>query len=222
MPWPEALIFDVDGTLAETEPLHLAAFNAVFAQAGLWQWSEREYRTLLTTTGGKERIARYITEHGWDLDRYPVADLHAAKNRHYAGLLGQVTLREGIAELIAGAQASGIRLAIATTTSQENVVALLHAVGAEDVFESIAAGDMVAEKKPAPDVYLLALRQLGLPAEACLALEDSRQGLRSAKAAGLRVALCPALFTKGDGASGADILLESFADLKIDALREMA
>lgn len=215
----KALVFDVDGTLAETEAVHLAAFNAAFAAAGLpWVWSEAEYERLLTTTGGKERIARYIREAGGDPGDFPVAALHRDKTARYAGRVaaGGVALRPGVAELLAEATARGLRLAIATTTSPENVEALIQATlgrGMKDVFEVIAAGDMVAAKKPAPDVYLLALRRLRLEPEECVAFEDSRNGLLAAQAAGLFTVVCPGQFTAGEDFTGADLLLPRLGSL---------
>lgn len=214
-----ALIFDVDGTLAETEELHRRAFNDAFAQAGLgWHWTQGDYHALLKTTGGKERIARFVAEQGQVMAPAQVAALHAAKTARYVALMaqGQIALRPGIGDLIAQAQAAGIRLAIATTTSLPNVEALSLAVfgkPAAQVFEVIAGGDMVAAKKPAPDVYLLALRMLGLHPEQAVALEDSRNGLHAAKAAGLACCLCPGVYTQGEDFDRADLILSDFTEL---------
>ena len=215
----EALIFDVDGTLAETEEIHRHAFNAAFAKAGLeWSWTRQDYQVLLTTAGGKERIARYVAEIGADLVGTSVADLHASKTAIYGSLLsqGQISLRPGIADLIAQARAAGLRLAIATTTSLPNVEALCCSVfgkRAGQVFEVIVAGDMVSAKKPAPDAYFQALHQLDLNAGQAVALEDSLNGLRSAKAAGLAVCVAPGVYSLGENLSGADLLVPEFSDL---------
>ena len=187
----QAIIFDVDGTLAETEEVHRAAFNQAFAEAGLgWHWNEDLYRELLKVTGGKERIASFIESAG-GLGMRPVgvetliADLHRRKTAIYAELLagGSVKPRPGVAGLIEGALIDGIRLAIATTTSRPNVDALLIAIlgaGSPSAFEVIAAGDSVAAKKPAPDIFLAALSDLRLQPRDCLAIEDSQNGLRAA------------------------------------------
>ena len=199
-----ALIFDVDGTLAETELAHLAAFNAAFAAAGLdWRWSEAEYARLLTTTGGKERIARFAGERGLAIEAAAVAALHADKTRRFAVLVedGAVALRPGVAELLAAARARGVRLAVATTTTPANVDALCRAAlgaPAAAVFEVIAAGDAVKAKKPAPDVYLLALAGLGLDPAGCVAVEDSLNGLVAARAAGLFTVVTPSRFSAGE------------------------
>lgn len=213
------LIFDVDGTLAETEPLHLAAFNEAFAAAGLgWRWSDADYARLLATTGGKERIARHARETGVALDPGLVAALHRDKTARYGALVaaGALVMRPGVAALLDEARARGLRLAVATTTAPENVDALLQAtmgVPAASVFSVIAAGDMVAAKKPAPDVYRLALARLGLPAEACVAFEDSRNGLDAALGAGLFTVLTPSRFSAGEDFAGASLLLTSLPGL---------
>lgn len=184
-----ALIFDVDGTLAETEEWHRAAFNAAFAAAGLeWQWDQALYARLLAVTGGKERIRHYIEAHGGQpaLAADAIAALHRDKTARYTALLeGPLALRPGIAALMWEARQAGLKLAIATTTSRPNVDALLAAAEPLPAFDAIAAGDEVPRKKPAPDIYHLALQKLALPAAACLAIEDTENGLASARAAGI-------------------------------------
>lgn len=215
----EAIIFDVDGTLAETEELHRRAFNETFAEIGVdWFWDREDYRELLTTTGGKERITRFLRQQKGDAAPLPVEDIHRAKTDRFVALMaeGEIGLRPGIAELIDEARRAGVRLAIATTTSLPNVEALCRACfrqPASEVFEVIAAGDMVAEKKPSPQVYQLALRMLGLPPERAVALEDSWNGLRAAKAAGLRCIVSPGFYTRQESFDGADRVLGCFTEL---------
>jgi HAD superfamily hydrolase (TIGR01509 family) len=221
----QALIFDVDGTLADTErDGHRPAFNAAFAEAGLdWDWSVPLYGELLAVTGGKERIRRYIErwrpEHlaADDLDAL-IADLHRRKTAHYLALLrsGAIALRPGVLRLLREARAAGIRLAIATTTTPENVTTLLACSGEPSLagwFEVIAAGDVVPRKKPAPDIYLLALGQLGLPASACVAVEDSHNGVRSAMDAGLRALLVTeSTYTEGEDFTGAALVADGLGE----------
>lgn len=221
----EALIFDVDGTLAETEEAHRRAFNAAFAAAGLdWHWDVSLYAVLLGVTGGKERIAAWQRQLGEAPDAELIRRLHAAKTAHYVAAVaaGELRLRPGIAEMMQGARAAGLRLAIATTTSRPNVDALslsLFGRAADDVFDAIAAGDEVARKKPAPDVYELALARLGLPPASCLAVEDSANGVAAARGAGLRVLACPGVYSAGDDLAAATLRLRSFLDAPdIDAL----
>jgi beta-phosphoglucomutase-like phosphatase (HAD superfamily) len=242
-----ALIFDVDGTLADTErDGHRPAFNAAFREAGLdWEWGAALYGELLAVTGGKERILNYVNRHRPDFARLPdvaerVATLHKAKTRHYTALAasGAVPLRPGVARLLQEARAAGLRLAIATTTTPENVAALLvPALGPEAIgwFEVIGAGDVVPAKKPAPDIYLWVLERLGLPASACLAFEDSENGLRASLGAGLATVVTPCDYaqkdrrsrpeevllgyTRGQDFSGAAAILDSLEGLAIPELR---
>jgi HAD superfamily hydrolase (TIGR01509 family) len=187
----KALIFDVDGTLAETEELHREAFNATFAAAGLdWHWDQPLYAELLSVTGGKERMTHFQARAGITPALPPerIAALHADKTARYTARVnaGGMALRPGIRRLLTEARDAGLKLAIATTTSRPNVEALLAAAGPLPPFDVIASGDEVRAKKPAPDVFLLALDRLGLPADDCVAFEDTLNGVRSARGAGLR------------------------------------
>jgi HAD superfamily hydrolase (TIGR01509 family) len=210
----DVLIFDVDGTLAETEEAHRLSFNAAFAEAGLdWSWTPDLYRDLLKVTGGKERIRSYMerlkTPPSVDADAM-IRSLHARKTELYADLVtsGETPFRPGIAELLDEARRRGVALAIATTTSRPNVAALLQAqLGpeAKGWFATMICGDEVAEKKPAPDVYLAALRALCVPADRAVAVEDSANGVRSARAAGLAVIAAPSVYSVGDDFSDATV-----------------
>jgi len=220
----EAFIFDVDGTLADTErDGHRPAFNKAFEEYGLdWHWDIPLYGKLLAVTGGKERI-KYFVESFLPADRRPdkvdqlAIDLHRIKTRHYADLVstGCLPLRPGVRRLLEEARNSGVRLAIATTTNPENVTALLQhslVAGAENWFEVIAAGDIVPAKKPAPDIYLWALRQLRLPPEKCIAFEDSGNGLRSSLSAGIRTLVTVSGYTVDDAFDGALAVLSDLGE----------
>ncbi|UWU78918.1 HAD family hydrolase [Bradyrhizobium huanghuaihaiense] len=216
-----ALIFDVDGTLAETEELHRLAFNHAFARAGLdWQWDRSVYKDLLRVTGGKERMRAYHARLGiaQALSDADIAELHRIKTAHYAELVetGCCPLRPGVAELLAAAKARGQRLAIATTTSHGNIDALLsQALGtrwAAD-FDAIVAGDDVRHKKPAPDVYLEILARLKLDASDCVAIEDSANGLIAASRAGIPVLITRSMFFGDDDFSAARVVLDDLAGL---------
>jgi len=207
----QALIFDVDGTLAETEEAHRQAFNETFSSEGLdWHWSMEDYRRLLKTTGGKERMKAFRAEIGasspTDLE---IAQMHKRKTERYGQILqsGQLALRPGVARLIASGRAAGLKMAVATTTNRPNVEALCQCCwgkSANDVFDVVAAGDEVGVKKPAPDVFLLALKRLGMAPDQAIAFEDSENGLKSAVSAGLRVLVTPSVYTDGDDFSSAD------------------
>ena len=214
----KALIFDVDGTLAETEEAHRQAFNDTFAKNGMdWHWEVPMYGILLKTTGGKERMQEYQQTHRASepqMDWERIKDLHAQKTERYVEILasGGLPLREGVADLIARAASAGVRLAIATTTSRPNVDALTACCWGktpEDIFEVIATGEQVNAKKPAPDLFELALEKLGLPAADCLAFEDSRNGVLSATGAGLRTIVTPGMYTVDDDFTGAAEVITS-------------
>jgi len=216
---PRALIFDVDGTLAETEELHRQAFNATFSAENLpWHWDAAAYRRLLDVAGGKERIAHFLKSGPEGADRAAgrIADLHAAKTERYTALVAAgAALRPGVARLIREARAAGVPLAIATTTSLPNVEALLQSSLGPDalgLFAAIGAGDVVPAKKPAPDIYNYVLARLGLPAAGCVAFEDSTNGVRSARAAGLPTVVTPGLYTEGDDFSGALAVLSDLGE----------
>lgn len=218
-----ALIFDVDGTLADTEEAHREAFNDAFLAHGLpWQWSAAEYRQLLGVTGGKERIRRYV-----DSLELPEAEsrrlhrivphVHRTKTESFAALveMGGVPLLPGIARIIAEARGAGLRLAIASTTTPQNATALLtRNIGTAALawFDTICTGDIVARKKPAPDIYLRALACMDLPAADCLAIEDSELGVRAAKAAGLVTVAIPTRWTRGQDFGAADLVVLSLGD----------
>lgn len=218
-----ALIFDVDGTLAETEEVHRAAFNATFAAKGLdWHWDQPTYRRLLKVTGGKERMRAHRESHGMDEpDDATIDAMHRAKTDTYADLIasGRVRPRPGVDNLIGRARAEGLALAVATTTTPANIDALTRACWgkpASHVFDVIAAGDEVAAKKPAPDVFLLALSRLGLPPDDALAFEDNANGLRSARSAGLRVIVTPGLYTGDEDLADATAILPDLATFDLE------
>lgn len=224
-----ALIFDVDGTLADTEEVHRQAFNAAFAERKLrWRWGPEEYARLLAVSGGKERIAHYID--GLEIPpieksrlKRDVPELHRAKTRLYAELLAQgaLPLRAGVERLLGEARTAGLKLAIASTTTPDNLRALIEHCsppGAPLAFDVVATGDEVPHKKPAPDVYLLALERLGLPAEDCIAFEDSGNGVSAAKAAGLFTVVTPTFWTAADDVSAADLRLHALDQTSLTEL----
>ena len=217
------LLFDVDGTLAETEEIHRQAFNRAFEQAGLdWHWTQQLYAELLSVTGGKERIRYFIDKHlpgfevSVDLGEY-IAGLHAAKTDIYTRTVasGEVAMRPGIKRLLQEARGAGMRLGIATTTTPANVTALLvHnlAPDSERWFDVIAAGGVVPNKKPASDIYDYAMQQMGVSANECLAFEDSENGLHAARGSGLPTLVAVSHYSQGQDFSGALLVLDQLGD----------
>ncbi|MFZ1538273.1 MAG: HAD family hydrolase [Chromatiaceae bacterium] len=228
----QALIFDVDGTLADTErDGHRPAFNRAFQEAGLdWDWTVPLYGELLAVTGGKERILHYLRHWQPDFLERPgladfIAGLHQRKTAHYLELLrsGAIPLRPGVLRLLGEARDAGIRLAVATTTTPENVITLLEYAGSPDLpgwFEVIAAGDIVPAKKPAPDIFVYALEQLGLPPAACVAIEDSANGVRAALGADLQALLVTvSTYTRQEDFNGAAWVVEGLDNIDLAALK---
>jgi len=220
----KALLFDVDGTLAETErDGHRPAFNRAFADRCLhWQWDETLYGRLLAVTGGKERMYYFANEYlganerPEDLDTL-IPELHAAKNNHYAAIIdaGEIALRPGIRRIIAEARKRGVRLAIATTTTRVNVTALLKSLlGEESIgwFEVIATADEVPDKKPSPDVYQYVLDQMGLSAEECIAIEDSENGIKASVALGIPTLVTVSEYNRDGDFSGALLVVDHLGE----------
>lgn len=220
----KALLFDVDGTLADTErDGHRIAFNAAFKEYGLdWDWDVALYGKLLAVTGGKERMRFYVESFRPDYTKPSdfadlVVELHKAKTRHYTRMLaeGGIPLRPGVRRLLEETRAAGLILGVATTTTPENVTALLkHSLAADGIewFSVIAAGDIVPAKKPAPDIYVWAMQQLGLGPESCLAFEDSRNGIRASLGAGLKTVVTVNDYTREDDFTGAVAVLSDLGE----------
>jgi len=228
-----ALIFDVDGTLADTESAHRAAFNLAFAEVGRdWMWDEDTYRDLLEVSGGKERILHYWQKRQPDLKdiggagvRDTVARMHELKTAAYERAVqdGAVTLRPGVLRLIEQAHQEGLRLAIATTTSPVNISVLMRAaIGPDwaDYFPIVEDASTAPIKKPHPQVYLQTLKRLQLSARECLVFEDSANGLKAAMAAGLATVITPNRFTEHHDFAGALRILPSLEGVTIAHLRE--
>ena len=222
----KAIIFDVDGTLADTEDAHRKSFNKAFAESNLdWNWDVALYDKLLKVTGGKERIKYYVSDFRTDFNKPDnwddfVKNLHAVKTTHYTAMMraGEVPLRPGIKQLISDAKKAGLTLAIATTTSPENVGALL-AVGLgkdwESYFSSIGCGDIVPHKKPAPDIYNWVLDELKIAAADCIAIEDTTNGLRSSMGAGIKTYITTNDYTHTQDFTGAAAIFKDLSNLPL-------
>jgi len=222
----KCLLWDVDGTLADTErDGHRVAFNLAFEEAGMdRRWDVPTYGELLAVTGGKERIRFDAERRGVQpLPDEDIARLHASKTRHYQALIasGAIPLRPGVKRLLTEAYAAGITLGVATTTTPAALDALIeHSLGSEwfDRFAVLAAGDIVPAKKPAPDIYIHAMRELGVCPDHCLALEDSGNGWQAARAAGLKCVVTVNDYTRMHDFTGADLVVSDFGEPDADAI----
>jgi HAD superfamily hydrolase (TIGR01509 family) len=219
----QAMLFDVDGTLIDTEELHRQAFNLTFLELRLgWDWSVNLYAQLLSVSGGADRIARYI-----DLIDLPAGEktrlrrvipqIHRMKTKAYGRLIGSSSakLRPGVARLIDEGLRKGHRIGLAATSASENVQTIVStALGFEafSAVEAIVCADQVSRKKPAPDIYELLLTQLRTPATSAVAFEDSANGLTAAKTAGLYTVVTPTCWTKTQSFEGADLVLPSLGE----------
>ena len=219
----KALIFDVDGTLANTEfDVHLRAFNETFKLFELdWHWESELYSDLLSVSGGKERLAHYINHYNPKLESYlsvnDIADIHNKKTEIFVNHIanGEVSLRIGVDRLIKEAIVSDIRLAIATTTSLKNVEVLMTSMLGESAlngFEVIGAGDVVKSKKPAVDIYQYVLDKMRLSCHECIAFEDSQIGFTSATSAGLKTVITLSEYNKKQIFRGALVVLDHLGE----------
>jgi len=224
------ILWDVDGTLADTErDGHRVAFNMAFEEAGhRREWDVPTYGELLAVTGGKERI-RYDIERGGmpEMPAEQIAELHARKTAHYQNLIaeGRIPLRPGVRRLLEEAYAAGVTLGVATTTTPAALDALIeHSLGAEwfDRFAVLAAGDIVPAKKPAPDIYLHAMQELGVSPDETLALEDSENGWLAAKAAGLKCVVTVNDYTRSHVFDGADLVVSELGEPDGEAVELLA
>jgi HAD superfamily hydrolase (TIGR01509 family) len=222
-----ALIFDCDGVLADTERFgHLPAFNSTFADFGLpVRWSEEDYAGKLLIGGGKERMAslltpEFVAANGLPADARAQADLlaawHRAKTAHYTQAVqeGRMPGRPGVVRLVDEALAAGWQLAVASTSAEVSVRAVLaHVVGAARAVRfRVYAGDIVPRKKPAPDIYELAVTDLGAGRQQVVVVEDSANGLQAALGAGLKTIVTVSSYTAGEDFTGAALVVSSLGE----------
>jgi HAD superfamily hydrolase (TIGR01509 family) len=218
----QAIIFDMDGTLADTEEIHRQAFNLAFSEFECaWQWSREEYRGLLAVSGGRERIRQYLSQRGVPGGPAQLAGLatsmHQRKSAIYRELLAGtgIRLRPGVERLLREARAKGARLAVATSSSRHNLETLLHAAlgnGSIDIFDAIVTCDIVEEKKPSPAVYQRAISDLRAAPARCVAVEDTRNGNLAALAAGLKTVITTHAFTTDNDFSGAALVVDQLGE----------
>lgn len=212
----EAVVFDVDGTLVDSErDGHRVAFNLAFEEFGLpYRWDVEEYGRLLRTTGGQRRIDGYLASQGVpERERAELAPaLHKRKTALMSELVdaGTVDVRPGVERLLAELAGEGVRLGVATTGSRGWVERLLDRLLAGVAFEAVVCGDEVAERKPDPEAFTAALERLKLPADRVAAVEDSAEGLESAVGAGLATAIVVNGYTRDHDLDRAGLVLDGF------------
>ena len=195
----QAIIFGSIGTLTETSELQRQAFNTAFRDAGLdWLWDAETYAELVADgqSGGEERINGFAARQGVDLPAGQTAVLHAHKSAIFQSMMtrGGLQPNAGVVDLLVEARAAGIGLAMASTTSAANIDAMFAATApalTADMFDIVLSAESVARGKPSPDVYIAALRHLGVPASAAVAIEDTRQSLAAPLAAGIATLVVP-------------------------------
>lgn len=221
----KALIFDCDGVLVDTErDGHRVGFNRAFAQLGIdAEWDVPLYGKLLLVAGGKERMRAYFDEYGWpegaeDAEARDalILRLHKLKTEITSGLVaeGGLPLRPGIARIVDEAIAAGVRLGVCTTSNPRFIDAVLDLFGPERKakFDFVHAGDVVARKKPDPEIYELAKQSLGLPPHECVVIEDSRNGLLAARGAGLPTLITTSTYTVDEDFTGAAKVVPELGD----------
>jgi HAD superfamily hydrolase (TIGR01509 family) len=223
-----ALIFDCDGVLGDTELYgHLPAFNHMWEKLCVpWQWSKDQYGEKLKIGGGKERMASLFADADFrakvhvpdseDERKALIARWHKEKTAIYEGIIesGKIPPRPGVKRLSEEARKMGWKLAVASTSAPAAVQAVLnHAMGKELAGEFLVlSGDIVPAKKPAPDIYNLALERLGIPATQCVAVEDSRNGMLAAHRAGIPVIVTLSAYTQGENFHEAALVADSLGD----------
>ena len=217
----EGIIFDVDGTIADTEDMHRQAFNKAFSKFNLnWHWSKEKYHELLFISGGKERITRCLAEDKATKKNINfIEELHKCKSEYYRSILlgSDISLRPGVKRLITEAKEKNIKIGIASNSSTENLQVLIKKtfkVEPEKLFNTIVTNNIIIDKKPSPEVYYRALKNLELSANKCIAVEDTANGNASAIRAGLRTVITTHAYTVDNDFDGASLVLNNLGEPK--------
>ena len=219
----EALIFDCDGVLVDTErDGHRVAFNMAFGEKGIEiEWGIDEYKNLLSVAGGKERMKYYFNKVGWpqqyaDKDEL-IYELHKQKTKFFMQLIesGKLSLRPGIKRLVDEAISEGIKLAVCSTSNEKSVNLIVEKLLGKERkahFNGIFAGDVVSRKKPNPEIYKLCKSLLNLDPQKCFVIEDNRNGLLAAKAAGFNCLITTNDYSKEEDFKEADLVVDQLGD----------
>jgi len=218
----KAIFFDQDGVIIDTErDGHRVSFNETFKEFGYnFEWGVDEYHDLLQISGGKERMKHYLQTKGFGQPVAPeevddlIARMHKRKTALFIEMVesGRLPLRPGIHRFMQEAMAGGLKLGVCTTSSEKTANTIAYQVLKDVTFDVVLAGDVVEKKKPAPDIYNLALKKTGLRPEDCFVVEDSRNGVLAAKAAGLRVLATTNVYTEKEDLSPAEVIVSCLGD----------
>lgn len=219
----KGIIFDVDGTIADTEEIHRQAFNHTFKEYDMdWHWPEDDYREILLISGGKERFRKYLSEDEElknKIDNHEdfVQELHKSKSEHYRKLLKSdaIKFRPGVIRLINEAREQGIQIGVATSSSMANLRTLFKEIlniEPNELFNSIVTSDTVQDKKPSPAAYQCVLAGLGLSADNCIAIEDTQNGNLAALGAGLKTIITTHSYTIDNDFTGASLVLNHLGE----------
>ena len=217
----KACIFDVDGTIAETEGIHLQAFNEAFKEFKVaWNWSKPTYKALLEIAGSENRIRYFNSKTKSNFSNDLIRELVKQKTKIYQEKLLSKSfyVRPGVFELVDALNKSKIKIGVATSTSRDNAMKLFSLIWgneAQNLFSVISTPKLNVNNKPAPDLYNIALQDLKVRPENVVAIEDSKIGLKSAKAASISTILAPSEFTRGDNFSDADLIVENLLDPRV-------
>ena len=218
-----AVLFDVDGTIAETEEYHRKSFNESFKEFNLdWFWDEAIYKELINVGGGKERIMYHI-KRAWpemlnykNLSKY-IDSIHKIKNEIFEDFMKDMVIkpRKGVIRLINELKERKIRLAIVSSSSESNILNLFNnalKININEKFDIIAHGDITKNKKPSPEIYEWTLEKMRLPPQSCLAIEDSPRGMESALRANINVIVTPSILTSGEKFDGAKLVVSDLGE----------
>jgi len=218
----KAFIFDQDGVIIDTErDGHRVAFNQTFKEFGYdFEWDVEKYHELLRVSGGKERMRHYLHTEGFGVEVKPeeedalIKTLHKRKTAIFIELIesGKLPLRPGVKRLMQEAMDTGLTLGICTTSNERSAHAVAFSILKDIRFDFVLAGDVVSRKKPDPEIYNLALEKTGLEPEECVVIEDSRNGVLAATAAGMRVVATTNVYTERENLSQADIVVTCLGD----------
>lgn len=218
----QAILFDLDGTVIDSEEVHRRAYNQTFMEFGLtWDWTPDVYADLLALSGGEARLASHIDgldAPGGEKERLRrlLPAIRREKTRLYGELMRASVAkpRSGVLRLVREARAAGVKVGFAATSAADNVQTILEAVFKSQAarFDAVVSAALVENKKPAPDIYVLLLSMLGVRADGCVAIEDSANGVAAAKAAGLFTIATPTRWTRRQDLSAADLLLPELGE----------